>query len=120
MSDPTVVPGASRARADVSEQIGRSLSTIWQRREGVRPVTIETEYVGDVVRCVIQPGEPSAEEADEPRAADPPDAKSYDREAQGTVARLTKRSVFAYIAKENSKTDQVTNTFILEAIRVKH
>ena len=119
MSEPMVTPGVSQARADVSEQIGRSLSSIWQRREGVRPVTVETEYVGDVVRCVIQPGEPSAEEAEEART-DPSEATSYDREARGAVARCTKRSVFAYIAKENSKTDQVTNTFILEAIRVKH
>ncbi len=122
MSDPSTAPAESRSqtRDDVAKEIGRSLSSIWQRRDGARPVTIETEYVGDVVRCVVEQGEaPPPEDGEEPVESST-DSKGYGREAQATVARLTKRSVSAYIAKRNAKTGQATNTFILERIRTKH
>jgi hypothetical protein len=118
MSDPSSAPAISRTREEVAEEIGRSLSSIWQRRGSFRPAAVETEYVGDVVRCVMERGESPAE--DDAAGAGPTDANGYGREAQATVARLTRRSVAAYIPKRNAKTGNASTTFILEPVRVKH
>ena len=118
MSEPASASEA-RSRESVSDEIGRSLSSIWHRRDGSGPVTIETEYVGDVVRCVIHEGDPPADRpADHPTGST--DSIGYRHEAQSTVARLTRRSVKAYVAKRDKKTGRATNTFIVEPIQTKY
>lgn len=122
MGDPN--QGASvtyASRPEVCEQIGRAVGTLWQRRSGVRPAGVDTEYVGDVVRCTIEQGEaPEADaDADAP-ATDSIDAGGYQFEAQAAVARLTGRTVVGFVAKRVPNGVPATNTFILEAAQVKY
>ncbi len=125
MSDPTSeAPAEGGIRAEVSDEIGRSLSSIWQRRDGARPAAITTEYRGDVVRCEIEQGvAPEPAEGEESKAAavvGSTDSAAYRNEALAAVARLTKRSVSGFVAKRDPKSGLTTHTFILERIRVKY
>jgi hypothetical protein len=114
MSEPTSGPGETLTRSEISTEIERSMSSIWQRRNGTRPVAIETEYVGDVVRCVIE----DAEDAEDAAAAN--DTIGYRHEVQSTIARLTRRNVQAYMAGRDKSTGRAKQTFILEPVRVKN
>jgi len=108
MSDPS--PEAPPAPdSQIGDEIGRAVGTIWQRRGGARPKLVSTEVSGDVIRCVIEEG------ADDDGAGD--DAA---QEATAAVARITKRTVSAFIAKRDAKSGVATQTFILERLRVKH
>lgn len=120
MSDPIYKPSAAEARADVCDQIGRSLSSLWQRRSGVRPASVSTEYVGDVVRCQIHENEVSPEaDGDETEdRADSINTHGYQIQAAAAVERVTRRTVKAFIAKDESA--PATNAFILEPVRIKH
>jgi hypothetical protein len=110
MSEPTSAPAETSIRSEISTEIGRSLGSIWQRRNGERPVAIDTEYVGDVVRCVIEDGGAETEDG----------SIGYRHEVQTTVARITRRPVQAYMAARDKKTGHAKQTFILEPIRVKN
>ena len=127
MADPAQENGqANPTKEQLCDQIGRAVGSLWQRRSGVRPPSVTTEYVGDVVRCTIEPGAPLAEaEAGDETAADPAalGERGYEDEAQAAVRRLTGRSVKAFIAKpakRSSEKANTTNTFILERRQVKH
>jgi hypothetical protein len=113
MSEPTSARAETSTRSEISTEIGRSLSSIWQRRNGERPVAIETEYVGDVVRCVIEDGGAETEDGTS-------GSIGYRHEVQTTIARLTRRPVQAYMAGRDKKTGHATQTFILEPIRIKN
>ncbi len=126
MSDLKSTPSAvseETPRASVTAEIERSVGSIWQRRSGTRPSSVNTEINGDSVRCVIEEGEPEAAEpvtdGDAPELAGT-DSNAYQHEASAAVSRITKRTVSAYIAKRDSKTGHPTQTFILERIRVKY
>lgn len=109
-----------RNKDEVCDQIGRAVGTAWQRRSGARPASVETEYDGDVIRCVIEQGAEPAEPTEEPAAAELVDGKpigGYDQEAKAAVARLTGRTVVGFVAKKVKTGDPATNTFILEANR---
>ena len=108
---------SSPSRNDICDQIGRAVGSLWQRRSGVRPSNVATEYVGDVVRCTIEqgaeaPAEAEAETRDDPRAIP---ANGYDHEARAAVAKLTGRTVVGYIAKPVPAGSTAKNAFILEA-----
>lgn len=124
MSDPN--QGASvtyASRPEVCDQIGRAVGSLWQRRSGVRPAGVNTEYVGDVIRCTIEHGEAPEVAADadvEAPATDSIDAGGYQFEAQAAVARLTGRTVVGFVAKRVPSGAPATNTFILEAAQVKY
>jgi hypothetical protein len=113
---------------ELATQIGRSLSAIWERRDGVRPATIVASFDSDVVRCTIEPGsaivvEPAEDGAGGEVAAvevGTTDSTAYRHEAADMVARLTKRRVTALIAKRDKKTGFSTNTFTLERRGVKN
>ena len=116
---------------ELATQIGRSLSAIWERRDGVRPTTIVASFESDVVRCTIEPGAAVAVEPEESRDAvdgevaevaevGSTDSVAYRHEAADMVARLTKRRVTALIAKRDKKTGFSTNTFTLERRGVKN
>ncbi len=125
MSDPKSTSSAvseEASKPSVTAEIERSVGSIWQRRSGTRPSSVNTEINGDSIRCVIEEGEP---EATEPADEDAPvlagtDSNAYKHEAAAAVARITRRTVSAYIAKRDKETGNPTQTFILERIRVKY
>jgi hypothetical protein len=121
MREPSNETSGSPTRADLCVEIDRMMTSLWQRRSGVRPVSVSTEYVGDVVRCRIEEGEspPDGDDAPEVAIVNSIDTRGYKHEAQGLVERLTKRRVLGFIAKHPD--DHLsTNAFILEAVRVRH
>ena len=107
---------------EVAAQIGRSLSSIWERRDGARPSAVETELDGDFVRCVIEaaPGETERPTEDGEPFVNSIKSTSYRNEAISSIERLTHRSVKALIAKPVAKTDNWTNTFVLAPRGRKH
>ena len=128
MSDPKTVAEPA-AETTVASEIARSVGSIWQRRVGTRPANVSTEINGDAIRCVIEEGEalPAEPEPAADAEVDPDapvfggtDTNAYRHEASAAVARITKRTVSAYIAKKDKKTGNSTQTFILERIRTKY
>ena len=99
--------------AEVAAQIDRSLSSIWERRDGVRPVAVKTTFEVDAVRCVIEPGARADVVAGFESSLE---STSYRNEAIASVSRLTRRKVDALIVKQPSK-KTTTNTFLLEPRR---
>jgi hypothetical protein len=117
--------GDAPAATSVSAEIGRSVGSIWQKRTGTRPANVNTEINGDAIKCVIEAGEPApvdpeAEVDPDAPAAGGTDTNSYRHEANAAVARITKRTVSAYISKLDKKTGLSTETFILERVRTKY
>jgi hypothetical protein len=109
----------------VSTEIARSVGSIWQRRAGTRPANVSTEIKGDSIRCVIEEGEPSDEELADAANEEIPalggtDTNAYRHEASAAVARITHRTVSAFIAKRDKQTGLATQTFILERNRTKY
>jgi hypothetical protein len=125
MSDRNAAAPEETSAASVSDEIGRTVGSIWQKRTGTRPANISTEFNGDAIRCVIEEGEaapvdPEAEVDPEAPSIGGTDTNAYRHEANAAVARITKRTVSAFIAKKDKKTDLTTQTFILERIRTKY
>jgi hypothetical protein len=106
----------------ISTEIARSVGTIWERRGGVRAASVSTKIDGDAIRCTIEAGKATAEEPadseDAPELAGT-DSNAYKHEASAAVARITKRTVSAYIDKRDKTTGDATQTFILERVRTK-
>ena len=117
MSDPTPEPDARSSQ--VCDEIGRAVGSLWQRRSGVRPNSVHTEYVKDVVRCTIDRNA-EAEEDGEQAAESSLGAISYQRLAAVAVADLTGRTVTGFVAKRVKAGEPATNAFILEPIRTRH
>ena len=110
-------------QTSVSTEIGRAVGSIWQRRTGARPTSVDTKFDGDRISCVIAAGKPTAEETAELAGRDPVagiDSNAYRHEASSAVARITKRTVSAYIAKGDKQSAQATQIFILERARIKN
>ena len=108
MNSPTREPAADDAKGPgITDEVARSLSSIWQRRTGERPSSISATYEGDVVRCSIDAGEQQVE-------------SGYQHEACAAVTRIAHRKVSAYIAGTDPDTGAVTQKFIFERIRVKY
>jgi hypothetical protein len=123
MRDPSEAAIPARpTRGDVGDQIGRTVSSLWLRRSGVRPASVSTEYVGDVVRCQIRQGDPPHDLTDgtaDDRRIDSIDSRGYQHQAQAAVERLTGRRVLAFIAK-GDENELARNVFILDSVRVKN
>ena len=110
------------AAPSISTEIARSVGTIWERRDGTRAANVSTVIDGDAIRCTIEAGEATAEPSED--GEDAPalagtDSNAYRHEASAAVARITKRTVSAYIAKRDKATGNTTQTFILERVRTK-
>jgi hypothetical protein len=125
MRDPRREPPAEPVVRDddIPQEIARSLSSIWQRRTGVRPASITAEFSGDVVRCAIDAGEPESDpepDGDEPTIVQGTDSSGYQHEACAAVTRIVRRKVSAYIASTDSKTGIATQKFIVERVRVRY
>ena len=113
MSDtPEAIPADTRSDSEeIALQIGRSLGSIWERRDGARPDSVATDFEVNVVRCVIEPG-PTPKDGE--RIDGSTDSSAYRHEAIEMVSRLTRRRVTAMIAKSDTKTGVARNTFTLE------
>ena len=119
MPDPSPETDTSSSNSHVCDEIGRAVGSLWQRRSGVRPTSVHTEYVKDVVRCTID--RDAAAEADGEQAAESSlGALSYQRLAAVAVSDLTGRTVTGFVAKRVKEGEPATNAFILEPIRTRH
>jgi hypothetical protein len=126
MPNPGDQPADSTPRnSDHSLEIERSLSSIWERRTGVRPASISAEVRSDAVRCAIKPGEPKAVEDDdagdaEPSEVETSDAYSFRHESIAAVTRIMHRPVSAFIDNEDPKQGTAQQTFIFERSRIRY
>jgi hypothetical protein len=106
-----------------SEEIARSLGSVWQRFSGQRPKSTNVEIEKDVVRCVIEENSPEAlleEDGESTVEADAsPDSRRFDYNATAAVTRVTGRKVIAFIPKRDKKKMTSTQTFILDRPRQK-
>jgi hypothetical protein len=121
MSDPTNAPAESNGSADISAELTRSLTAIWQHNAGAKPSATNAEVSPEKVRFVLadavagEPHEPVGEHED-PRSTE---TARYRTEAIAAVTRITGRKVLGYIPKRDAKTDVATDTYLLEPARIK-
>jgi hypothetical protein len=121
MSDPQeqATAGDESTGNETSDQIARSMGSVWQRFSGARPKSTSVEIERNVVRCVIEEG--TADEADEDaEAVEPglsPDSPSFSYNATAVITRATGRRVVAFIPKRDKKAQTSTQTFILDQPR---
>jgi hypothetical protein len=118
MSDPQEHASSGDSTSD---EIARSLGSVWQRFSGQRPKSTSVEIERNVVRCVIEEGtEPASEEDAESaghEAGLSPDSPSFSYNASAVITRATGRRVVAFIPKRNKKAQTSTQTFILDQPR---
>jgi hypothetical protein len=107
----------SPGRTQLCDEIGRAVGALWQRRSGVRPTSVATEYVGDVVRCSISEGEAGDDAATDPELIG---ERRYENEAQAAVRRLTGRTVMGFTHRRAKDTGDVANAFILARQQVRN
>lgn len=125
MPGPQVQPSDTDGPAGntASEEIARSLGSVWQRFSGQRPKSTNVEIEKDVVRCVIEENSPDAlpeEDGESTVDADAsPDSRRFDYNATAAVTRVTGRKVIAFIPKRDKKNMTSTQTFILDRPRQK-
>jgi hypothetical protein len=122
MADPQeqASPEGAPESDPTSDQIARSLGSVWQRFAGHRPKSTTVEIETNVVRCVIEEGTPDPvtdgpETVGEPGAS--PDSPSFGYNATAAITRATGRRVIAFIPKRDEKTHTATQTFILDQPR---
>jgi hypothetical protein len=104
-----------------SEEIARSLATVWRDFSGQRPKSTNVEIGKDVVRCRIEEGKADVDaDEDGDASGDPKLSKaSFGFNATSAVARITGRRVVGFIPKRDKKTEISTQTFILRRERRK-
>ena len=111
---PTVDP--------TSDEIARSLGSVWQRFSGHRPKSTNVEIDHDVVRCVIEEKKPTPPSDEDEEAPEETEASEELRlspaglkhNATAAVTRITGRRVVAFIPKRDAKTEVSTQTFLLD------
>jgi hypothetical protein len=128
MSDPPGEAPEAERRPGVSDQLTRSLSSIWERHAGERPSDVSIEISGDVVKFVIRDavstiGEPDGDKSASGDGSAPaevlsPDSPGYQHEVTSAVARITRRRVRGFIPKRDAKTDVASDTYILEPVHI--
>jgi hypothetical protein len=113
-------PGASApnpTQVELCDEIGRAVGALWQRRSGVRPSNVSTEYVGDIVRCTIDEGKATGEaDSDDELLGE----RRYENEAQAAVRRLTGRTVMGFTQKRVKDSARISNAFILQRAVTKY
>jgi hypothetical protein len=106
-----------------SQEIARSLGSVWQRFSGQRPRSTNVEIDRDVIRCVIEEGPPEARVAEDPESsADASlslDSQRFNYNATAAITRVTGRRVIAFIPKRDKGTQTSTQTFILDRPRAR-
>jgi hypothetical protein len=118
MPDPSPETDVQSSTSQVCDQIGRAVGSLWQRRSGVRPASVHTEFVNDVVRCTIDRG--AEPDADAEPATETLGDLGYQRLAAVAVSEATGRTVTGFIAKRVKDGEPATNAFILEPVRTRH
>jgi hypothetical protein len=113
MSDPQET---GHGTGTTSDEIARSLGSVWQRFGGQRPKSTRVEIEKHRITCVIEQG------AADPASADGegggrPDSASFNYNATAVVTRATGRRVVAFIPKNDEKAQTTTQTFILDQPR---
>jgi hypothetical protein len=125
MSDPSTEPVEVDPNSEIKAELTRSLNSIWSRHNGGKPSSCDTELKGDSVKFVMHDavsgiGADADETADGDAPTDEPvgspDSVDYRNEAIAAVRRITKRNVRGFIPKRNKKTDEASDTYILEQI----
>jgi hypothetical protein len=99
-----------------SDEIARSLGSVWQRFSGQRPKSTNVEIDQDVVRCVIEERKPTKESDDDDEATEGLRLSSagLKQNATAAVTRITGRQVVAFIPKRDAKAEVSTQTFLLD------
>ena len=99
-----------------SDEIARSLGSVWQRFSGQRPKSTNVEIDQDVVRCVIEERKPEQESDDDDEATEELRLSSagLKHNATAAVTRITGRQVVAFIPKRDAKAEVSTQTFLLD------
>lgn len=120
MADPLEhVSGAD----STSDQIARSLGSVWQRFAGQRPKSTSVEIEKNRITCVIEEGspEPASNEDDAGGSGGDsdlsPDSASFGYNATAVITRATGRRVIAFIPKRDKKSQTSTQTFVLDQPR---
>ena len=120
MSDPEVDVPQTQRKPELSDELSRSLSSIWQRHAGGRPSTATIELSGNVVRFVMVDAVSAVAEPPEDGSASvearSTDSGDYKLDVIAAVTRITGRRVRGFIPKRDAKTDVATDTYILEPI----
>jgi hypothetical protein len=111
--------GDESAGNATSDQIARSMGSVWQRFSGQRPKSTSVEIERNVVRCVIEEGTADAadEDAEPVEPGLSPDSPSFSYNATAVITRATGRRVVAFIPKRDKKAQTSTQTFILDQPR---
>jgi hypothetical protein len=115
---------AEKRPAGMSDQLTRSLTSIWERHAGERPDDVSIELSGDVVKFVIRDAVIAIHVPDgdgdgaEPAETLSPDSPGYRHEAIKAVARITHRRVRGFIPKRDMKAELASDTFILEPVHI--
>jgi hypothetical protein len=108
-------------KPELSDELSRSLGSIWQRHAGGRPSDATIEISGNVVKFVmvdaVSAAAEPAEDGSAPNEALSPDSGDYRLEVIAAVTKITGRRVRGFIPKRDSKTDVATDTYILEPVR---
>jgi hypothetical protein len=120
LEQQTADDGESRADVDAaSEEIARSLGSVWQRFSGQRPKSTSVEMSRGVVTCVIEEGtsEPGADKDSEPPGDPALSQAGLKQNATAAITRITGRRVVAFIPKRDAKTEICTHTFLLDMPR---
>lgn len=99
-----------------SDEIARSLGSVWQRFSGQRPKSTNVEIDQDVVRCVIEERKPEQESDEDDEATEELRLSSagLKHNATAAVTRITGRQVVAFIPKRDAKAEVSTQTFLLD------
>jgi hypothetical protein len=117
---PDLTSAGVPAEATVTDEIARSLGSLWQRMAGTRPKSTSIEIANNRVRCVMEEGVPGAEESEDGEVDSPEVALGsarFQRDASAVVHRATGRRVAAFIAKRDEGTRTSRQTFILDSPR---
>jgi len=97
-----------------SDEIARSLGTVWQRFAGQRPKSTSVAIEKNRITCVIEEGTPDPASGED---ASTPDSASFGYNATAVITRATGRRVVAFIPKSDKKAQTSTQTFILDQPR---
>jgi hypothetical protein len=123
MGDPEGDVPEKQPKPELSDELRRSLGSIWQRHAGGRPSAATIEISGNVVTFVmvdaVSAAPEPAEDGSAPDEALSPDSGDYKLDVIAAVTRITGRRVRGFIPKRNAKTDVATDTYILEPTRAR-
>jgi hypothetical protein len=109
----------------LSDEVEASVSAVWARFVGARPVGAEMEHDGNVFRLTVPTGTEQfkaglAREDDPPADGEPRTVSRYEHAAARAVSKVTRRKVNAMISKHDAKTGIATEVFILEQLPKKY